>query len=102
MKSAIIARNVIEAAATRGWKISISGEIFSASKTFTPQSRSEYLTADQEYYSILSLIPKTRPGSIWGSTSDGIGGHVALGKGFYQINMSGGSKLVLKEIKKLL
>lgn len=100
--SAQIARDVVSIANARGWAIAVDHEVFRATKTFTPGDLDAYTKADSEWYSFVTLIDRTRPGSIWGSTSDGIGGYVAHKNGFYQINMSGGSKRILSAIRKII
>lgn len=101
--SAKIANEIIDAAYGKGWKISVErNEIFRATKSFTPGDLDDYHEADSEWFSFLSKLPRTRPGSIWGTTSDGIGGYVGHKNGRYEINMSGGDKRILKAIAKEL
>jgi hypothetical protein len=100
--SSEIARQVISIAKARGWIVEVDNEIFRARKPFTPKNLDAYLQADTEWYSFVTLIDRTRPGSTWGTTSDGVGGHSALERGCYEINMSGGSKRILKAISKLV
>ena len=98
-----IANEILDAAAARGWNIFVErNEIFRAVKTFTPGDLDEYREADFEWFSFLSKLPRTRPGSTWGTTSDGIGGYVGHKNGRYEINMSGGDKRILKAIVKEL
>jgi hypothetical protein len=100
--SAQVARDVVSIANARGWTISVDHEVFRATKSFTPGDLDAYTQADSEWYSFVSLINRTRPGSIWGSTSDGVGGYVAHKNGLYEINMSGGSKRILSAIRKMI
>ena len=101
--SAKIANEILDAAAARGWNIFVErNEIFRAIKTFAPGDLDEYTKADSEWFGFLSKLPRTRPGSTWGTTSDGIGGYVGHKNGRYEINMSGGDKRILKSISKEL
>jgi hypothetical protein len=100
--SARTARDVVSIANARGWAIQVDNEVFRATKRFTPGDLDAYIQADHEWYSFVTLIDRTRPGSIWGSTSDGVGGYVAHKNGFYEINMSGGSKRILSAIRKII
>lgn len=88
-----------------GWNISIDGinnNILTISKSFTPNDNNEYIKADGEYYSILSLLPSTRDGSMWGTDGSGVGSISALNHGLFIMHKSGGSINVIKQIKKLI
>ena len=97
-----IAAKIKAAAVMRGWKVNVSGDVLRITKTFKKNNRDEFVQADSEYYSILSLLPTKRPGSTWGTDGGGIGAFSALESGFFVMNKSGGSKMVLRELSKIL
>lgn len=75
-----------------GWSVSGGGGVLTISRTFTPGDRAAYVDADMDACSIMSGVPVVGPGSTWGSTSDGIGGCVAIDRGVYTLKRSGVSK----------
>lgn len=85
-----------------GWEINVRGSILTITKRFAPNGRGEFTEADVEYHSILGLLPQTRPGSIWGTDSSGVGAITAMRTGVFTMNKSGGDKHILKELAKLL
>lgn len=101
-KSTQAAMDFIDACNRYGWLASVRGSIVEIAKQITPESNEEFCQADSEYYDILSHIPRTRAGSIWGTDGGGIGALTALRTGVFRMKMSGGSKRVLKEIQKEL
>jgi hypothetical protein len=64
--------------------------------TFAAGDRAAYAEAERSCNRVLALVRQTRPGSVWGSTSDGVGGHVAIERGVYVLNKSGADKRVAK------
>jgi len=58
--------------------------------------------ADGQYWDILSLLPRSGAGSDWGTSGDGVGALAAIKTGVFTMNRSGGNKLVLKALSKLL
>jgi hypothetical protein len=56
------------------------------------------LEADANGPYIMSLAPATQPGSVWGTTSDGVGFACALKYGVYRLNKSGVSKRFTKAL----
>jgi len=95
------ARNIKEMADRLGWTINVRGSILTIYKTFTPGNNDELVTADMEYGSILGLLPRSRPGSDWGTDCGGMGSIEALKTGHFTMNKSGGNKRVLNALAKL-
>jgi len=81
-----------------GWTYEIRGSVFTITKEFTPTNEN-FVTADMEYYSILELLPRTSPGSDWGTDGGGMGALSAMKSGRFVMNRSGGSKRVLNALK---
>lgn len=100
--SDLIAHKIIGEATKYGWKVFVRGSILTIHKNFTPGDNAAYCDADSEYYGILDLLKSTSAGSVWGTTGDGIGGHVGLTGGYYTVNKSGGNKRVLNALSKML
>lgn len=98
----LIAHEILGEAHKHGWRVIVYNDILTLHKNFNPGEHIAYCDADNECYSILSLLKSTRAGSIWGTTSDGVGGHVGLTHGYYTINKSGGDKRVLSALVKIL
>lgn len=101
-----IAQKFVETCKGLGWTynvregavLTIYKEIRKGSSTL---SMNDYITADMEYWSILGIVPRTSPGSIWGTDGGGGGAIRALNRGVFTMNMSGGSKRVLNAIAKM-
>ena len=85
-----------------GMQLSVSGCVATVQKTFTPNDKSAYCNAESDAYTILGMIKRTTSGSIWGTDSGSIGGHVGLTGGYVSMHKSGCSKILLKQIAKLL
>lgn len=95
-----IALSIKETAARLGWTIEVSREVLRISKPIN--GREELVAADGEYYSILSLLPQTTAGSMWGTDCGGVGAVAALRNGLFMMHKSGGSKRVLNALAKLV
>ena len=75
--------------------------VVSITKKFTPGDSNAYCDCDSESYTILSKVP-LKGGSIWGTDSGSIGGHIGLTNGYYTLNKSGnGAARFIKALKKL-
>lgn len=98
----LTAQTLINKAHTLGWQVFVRGDILTIHKTFTPGDNSAYCDADSEYFEVFDLLKSTRAGSVWGTTSDGVGGYSGLTGGYYTANKSGGDKRVLSALNKLL
>ena len=93
---------LLETAKKLGWDVNASHTgILRITKHFTAGSMEEFVECDMEYYEILSLLPSTEPGSVWGSDGGGVGAIGAINSGVFCMNKSGGSKRVLSAISKL-
>lgn len=103
MKSsaATIAQEIQAKCQQLGWTFEVRGSILTITKRIQAGSQSDFVTADSEYYWILSLLPSTSAGSIWGTDGGGVGALSAMGKGLFVMNKSGGSVRVLNALKKL-
>jgi hypothetical protein len=96
-----IAKSIKEAAAKYGFTLEVRGGILTVHKSFPPGSNEGFRDCDMMYYSVLGLLPRTEPGSDWGTDGGGIGGMCALNSGRFKMNRSGGSKRVLAALVKL-
>ena len=92
---------LLETAKELGWDVSADTGMLRITKRFTPGSMEEFVECDMEYYEILSLLPSTEPGSVWGTDGGGVGAISAIQSGMFQMSKSGGSKRVLSAISKL-
>jgi hypothetical protein len=101
-KSTETAMDILDTATKLGWMVVIRNTILTIHKKFTAGDMDEFVTADMEYYSILGKLPTTSPGSIWGTDGGGIGAISAVNSGVFTMNKSGGNKLVLKALEKIL
>ena len=83
-----------------GWEVAVRGSILTITKSGI-NSNDDFVRADMEYFSILELLPMTSPGSIWGTTGDGVGALSAMRTRVFTMNKSGGSVRVLNALKKM-
>ena len=97
-KAAQAAASIKQAADQYGWSIEVRGSVLTITKRIS--GREEFVTADSEYYGILSCLPTTSPGSVWGTDGGGVGAMHAINSGVFRMNKSGGSKRVLKALEK--
>ena len=100
-KAAQQAQAFADACAKYNWSWSIRGGIITITKQFQPQSSTEFADCDMMYYSLLDLIPRTQPGSDWGTDGGGIGALSALSSGVFTMNRSGCSKRFIAALKKI-
>lgn len=96
------AKEILDACVRYGWKPEVRNDILTIHKVFTPNDMDAFTKADGEYYCILSLLPQSRAGSIWGTDGGGIGAFHAIKYGVFTMNKSGGNKLVLRKLEKLI
>jgi hypothetical protein len=107
------ARNLLRYAATLGIKVEVHNTqeafgrpsadawLVTASRTFEPGSASLYVASETDALTILGMVPMVRPGTVWGTTSDGVGGHAGMIGGYVRINKSGVSANLCKALRKL-
>lgn len=101
-KSQQIAQNIVDTANSLGFTVQIRDEVLTITKNFKPGNMDKFVECDGQYYSILSLLPSTRPGSVWGTDGGSVGGYSAIKNGQFRMNKSGGSIRVLNAIQKLV
>lgn len=73
-------------------RTSCAGVVAELACTFPAGDHNAYLTALTAAQALLAEVPVTSPGTTWGSTSDGVGGHAALHSGLFELLKSGCSK----------
>jgi hypothetical protein len=78
-----------------------NNSILTVSKRIIPGNAASFADADMSVYSVLECLPRTSPGSDWGTDGGSIGGMSAMNTGNFAMNRSGGSKLILKALSKL-
>jgi hypothetical protein len=101
ISSSDIAKKIYETCEQLGWKYQVRGQILTIIKEIFPNNNSDFCRADSEYYDILSLLPRTSPGSDWGTDGGGIGALSAMKNGLFVMNRSGGSLRILKALAKM-
>lgn len=87
----------IAACKANGFAYSTRGKVVTISTVFTKGDREAYVTADMTAGDVLSLVP-ARGGSVWGTTSDGVGGYCGRENGYYRLNKSGCAKRFTTEL----
>ena len=96
-----IAAKIRDKCSEYGWQYEVRDQILTIHKYFIAGDLDGYRDADMEYYWIINLLPRSRPGSDWGTSGDGVGGYSAHKNGHFVMNRSGGNLLILKELEKL-
>lgn len=96
-----IAKSIKAAADANGYKLEVRGGVLTIHKYFQAGSNDGFVECDMSYYSVLGLLPRTEPGSDWGTDGGGIGALSAIRSGHFTMNRSGGSKRVLAALTKL-
>lgn len=79
-----------------GWQWSGNGSVVTIWKNFIPGSNSAFVECDGEYGYLLSIIPRTQLGSIWGTDGGGIGALSAIQSGVFTEHKSGCAKSVIR------
>lgn len=95
-----IAEKVVSLVREYGADLTIRSSIASVTMRFPAGSPEAFGLAECLADEILSIIPRTSPGSSWGT--DGIAAMVAINSGRFTMNKSGCSKRVLAAIQKVL
>lgn len=96
------ARAIKTKAAELGFSLAVRGSILTVSKRITPGDNASFADADMSVYSVLELLPRTSPGSDWGTDGGSIGGMTAMQTGRFVMNRSGGSARVLKALASII
>jgi len=100
--SAKTALEFVLAAKAAGYDVKVAGDsVVRIVTRFSPGDVDAYVKADREAYWLISSLPG-RGGSIWGTTGDGVGGHVGLTRGYYEIAKSGVTDRVWRELAKIV
>lgn len=98
-----IAKSIKEAAAKYGFTLEVrGGGILTVHKSFPAGSNEGFRDCDMMYYSVLGLLPRTQPGSDFGTDGSGVGALSAISSGHFVMNRTGGSVRVLNALKKLM
>jgi hypothetical protein len=83
-------------------RIEVKDSIVTLVKFFQAGNQSEYISAENDVSIVYSIPVIKSDSSIWGTTSDGIGGFVGCKNGHMRINVSGVKKRFINELKTLL
>lgn len=95
-RPADIAGDIRAAAAAAGAQLSVRDDVVSVSLRFVPGDMAAACEAVSTAHDILSLAPRSRPGSTWGG--DGVGLDCACRAGFVTVNKSGVNRLIARAI----
>lgn len=90
--TALEAEAFLSAATADGFTVSVKPGLVTIKASFTPGDRDAYVAHDGTAYGLLAGLHTVAPGSTWGTTSDGVGGHAGLTGGYYRLSKSGVSK----------
>ena len=101
-KSTIKANEIKSYADAHGVQLEVRGSILTASKQFEAGSNQGFTEAESVVSSVIYMLPTTSAGSVWGSDGASVGGFIGLQNGSMKLNVSGGSKLVLNALKKVI
>lgn len=85
-----------------GFSLAVRGSILTVSKRITPGDNASFADADMSVYSVLELLPRTSPGSDWGTDGGSIGGMAAMQTGHFSMNRSGGNARILKALASII
>lgn len=91
-----LVRSFLQDCKQAGWSVSTGGSIVTIQTTFEPGDNDAYVKADGESFQLMSILPHASTGSTWGTTGDGVGGHVGKEHGYYTLKCSAISKRALK------
>jgi hypothetical protein len=72
-----------------GLNVSSDRGIVTVEGRFTPNDTAAYRKMEADASTVLSMFRQTRPGSVWGTDSGSVGGHVGLTKGYVLLHKSG-------------
>ena len=95
------AQKIADTCRELGWSFTVRGDLLEITKNIKPHDNDDFCQADGEYYSILSLLKYTRPGSMWGTDGGGVGALSAMRNGMFVMKKSGGDKRVLRALSKV-
>lgn len=96
------AANLKRVADQEGFIISIKADILTITKHFPAGDKKAFCDCDMMYSCVFDHLPRTSPGSDWGTDGGGVGGMFSIYCGTFVMNRSGGNKRILKELSKLI
>jgi hypothetical protein len=76
-------------AATGEWDGKAIDATITAEATFKPGDKTAYMLAESRCNEVLRYFKMVRPGTRWGTTSDGVGGADGLAEGVCRLHLSG-------------
>ena len=93
-------KEFLQEARSKGYTVSQRFSTVTISKWFGVGNKEQYIQCDMEAPHILSMVAvKKGYSSMWGTTGDGVGGHVALEQtGRFELYVSGVTNRFLKEL----
>ena len=94
-----LAREFVALCRKYQWNYSTRSNIVCITRTVADMD--EFVDADQEYGFILSSVPQSEAGSVWGTDGGGVGAIAAMRSGIFEMKKSGVSKAFLKELSKI-
>ncbi len=101
-KTLITPHDFYAQATLNGVRLARVDDIITLWKSFEAGNVTQYLEAEDVCYRIIRLVPCSRPGSMWGTTSDGVGGYAGIQTGLMRLNRSGVNKNWLKQLSQYL
>lgn len=105
---AALGKKIADEAKQKGIRIRFSEDrgVVTLEKEFDPAQTDPcsgdggYVRAEYDCAHLIALFRQTRPGSTWGTTSDGVGGYAAQRSGLMVLNRSGISKRVANAVSR--
>jgi hypothetical protein len=94
------AMKIIDSAKENQMTIRTRGSILEVTRRITPGCGRSFAVAEMGASIVLGLLPRTSPGSDWGTDGGSIGGMTAMQTGHFRMNRSGGSARVLNALRK--
>lgn len=83
-----------------GVRYGVNNDVLTVRVTFEPGDTDAYIDAERACLAVLRLARANRPGSIWGTDSGSIGGHIGLKGGYCTLHKSGVAKRVLQALSR--
>jgi hypothetical protein len=98
------AKQFVEMVRNKGWHVYLPNDrpIITIGKQIKQGSEEEFAKADSEYFYLISQVPTTTPGSMWGTDGGGCGAISAINRGEFIMNRSGVSKRFVKAVREYL
>lgn len=94
-----LANNFKLKALAYGFQVEVSSSIIKLTRRV--HGKHDYVTAEVDASILFDDVPTTRDRNVWGSTSDGIGGAIAIQSGNFRMCISGVKKGFTKELMKV-